>query len=176
MNDERPESLDGATQRLARLPNTEVSAALEGRVLRSLVRAGVLRRAPHRVARRLVGLGAALLLFRAGVGIGAQIGRARDTAIATQEPQYLLLLYTGGSPHVEDVAAHRRWAHDLTTQGHTVYGERLSAIATASAADTLLAGFFIVSAPSANVAQTIAASSPHARHGGRVVIYRIRPT
>jgi|HubBroStandDraft_6_1064221.scaffolds.fasta_scaffold10433_5 hypothetical protein len=185
MNDDKPESLDRLAQGFARLPNVDVPPGLEGRILHSLLNAGVLRRTPHRVWPRLVGLGVALVLFGAGLGIGAQFARPRRIATTTREPQYLLLLYSGAGPQVEDVAAHRHWASDLAAHGHAIYGERLDAFATriehgvsttAAPADTLLAGFFIVSAPSANVAETIAASSPHARHGGRVVMYRIRPT
>lgn len=185
MNDEKPESLDALAQGFARLPNVDVPPALEGRILYSLLNAGALRRTPRRIWLRLVGLGAALVLFGAGLGIGAQFVRSRLTATTTREPQYLLLLYNGAGPRVEDVAAHRRWASELAAHGHAIYGERLDAFATriehgvptaAPPAGTLLAGFFIVSAPSASVAETFAASSPHARHGGRVVMYRIRPT
>jgi hypothetical protein len=185
MSVEEPEPLDGLAQKFTQLPHAEVPAPLEGRVLRSLINAGVLRGAPRRTWPRLIALGATLVLFCAGFGFGAYVGRPRETTATTHEPRYLLLLYTGAAPQVEDVAAHRRWASDLAAHGHTIYGERLDAhamgidpggAAAASAADTLLAGFFVVSANSASVAQRIAASSPHARHGGRVVIYRIRPT
>jgi len=185
MNDENPDSLDGLAQGFARLPNVDVPPGLEHRILHSLLHAGVLRRTPHRIWPRLVGLGAALVLFGAGLSVGAQFARSRHAATTTREPQYLLLLYNGTGPQLEDVAAHRRWASDLAAHGHAIYGERLDAFATriehgvptaAQPVDTLLGGFFVVSAPSASVAETIAASSPHARHGGRVVMYRIRPT
>ena len=175
-------------------PQANPPAALEARVESSLIAAGLLRGGRGRRDWRaplLVALTAGIACFAAGFGIGTarhSVDRggpsdSRNTA------RFALLLY--GAPLAQtspsDVEEHKRWAARLATEGHSIYGEKLasgggSLLPSPAGAtpinppDSALQGFFVVSARSEAEAIEVARSSPHYRHGGRVVVRRIEPT
>jgi hypothetical protein len=173
-------------------PPPNPPATLESRVERSLIAAGLLRdsrrgrnwRAPLSVA-----LAAGVVCFAAGFGIGASRHNLDGRTASPHEPRFALLLYGApvGQPSPSDVEEHKRWAARLATEGHSIYGEKLAsggaslppfpARATPiDLPDSALQGFFVISAPSEAEAIEVARSSPHHRHGGRIVVRRIEPT
>ena len=190
LND-KPEDDSGG--RLAgSLPPVTLPPALEARVERSLVSAGLL--VPARdVSRRkaiLTALAAGLVCFAVGLGVGTVRARPSAPPVAVTSnntPKFALLLYGDAADTVHsasDVEEHVRWARQLAREGHQISGEKLGGYAepigtgsTASGApDALLQGFFVISAANDVEALAIARSSPHFRHGGRVVVRRIEPT
>jgi hypothetical protein len=173
-------------------PQPNPPAALEARVERSLIAAGLLRE--NRRGRKwraplLVALAAGIVCFAAGFGIGASRHNVDARTASPDEPRFALLLYGApvGQPSPSDVEEHKRWAARLATEGHSIYGEKLesggaSLLPSPAGAtpinlpDSALQGFFVVSARSEAEAVEVARSSPHYRHGGRVVVRRIEPT
>ena len=109
---------------------------------------------------------------------------ARGTAVSrqpvTESPRFAFLLYGGeadGGSEADRVREYREWARGLASQGHFVSGEKLDDAATLAGPDVPnavgLRGFFIVDAASDEEARRIAATHPHLRHGGTVVVRRI---
>ena len=104
------------------------------------------------------------------------------TAAPADGPRFVLLLYAGSDP-VSGTADVRRqeygaWARDLAARGVQVSGEELSdesAALGAAGADgaALPRGFFVIRADDLAAAQRIAATCPHLRYGGRIVIKRV---
>jgi hypothetical protein len=188
MNDD--EDIRGLLGPLFRQANPP--AMLETRVERSLIAAGLLRdsrRGRNWRAPLLVALAAGILCFAAGFGIGASRLSLDGRTASPNAPRFALLLYGApvGQPSPSDVEEHKRWAARLATEGHSIYGEKLasggaSLLASPAGAtpmtlpDSALQGFFVVSARSEAEAIEVARSSPHYRHGGRVVVRRIEPT
>jgi hypothetical protein len=171
-----------------KLPPIPVPPGLEARIAGSLRAAGLIEGAPprRRWSGALWATAAGLVIFLTGYGVAVyRNGRPPDAAAQTR---YALLLYAGadvadtaGTPG--DVEEHRRWAATLANGGHTIVGEKLARDGVVLNPSGLIAdagpaleGFFIVSAANETEAQSIARSSPHFKHGGRVVIRRIEPT
>jgi len=157
---------------------------VEERVVAALRGRGLLAR-PAARRRWLMAAGYAAVL---ALGLGA--GRlSRPAATATTQPRFLLLLYEdvgfregGPADQQARVREYGAWARGLARQGKLVSGEKLGsggqelrpeAAAVALAPARLLGeprGFFVVVAPDAAAAASIAADCPHLRHGGRVVV------
>jgi hypothetical protein len=160
----------------------EPPADLEDHVVERLRSEGMLKPSPrHRRARDLVAAAAVLLV---GIAIGSYF---RPVAIdPPNQPRFLFLLYAaaGAQPGVADEESVAReygaWAAGLRKAGRLVSGDRLAAEprigignADARSLDTALQGFFIVGAASFDEAARLAGESPHARHGGRIVVRAI---
>jgi len=175
MNDE-PLSPDEQA-RLARA-RTDVAPppALEDRTVGALRERGLVR-SPRRHATWISIAAAAAILFL--VAWALIPGRPAPPAGS----RFVLLLYAGNEPVGADAEARRReyaaWARDLASTGVAISGEELGAgIRTvgpgpAAFPAALPRGFFIVSAADADAAERIAASCPHLRHGGRIVVQPI---
>jgi hypothetical protein len=173
-------------------PPPNPPAHLQARVERSLIAAGLLRdsrRAGNWRAPLLVALAAGIVCFAAGFEIGASRHNLDGRTASSHAPRFALLLYGApvGQPSPSDVEEHKRWAARLATEGHSIYGEKLapaegSLLPSPTGAtpinlpDSALQGFFVVSARSEAEAIEVARSSPHYRHGGRIVVRRIEPT
>jgi len=164
---------------------------LEARVTEALRAEGLIR-SSDRSNRRLLGLvAAAVMLFVAGVGTQRYLLEAVSPAAAsTVGDRYLLLLLEPAGavlePAVEAlrVQEYSEWAGGLAARGLLQAGEKLAdggevvgapAPAGSPPAERVT-GFFIVLAETEAAALEVAASSPHALHGGRVEVRRIEPT
>lgn len=167
----------------------EPPAALREEVKRSLQEQGLL--APHHTPRGMLGrslayAAAAALFFAAGALVG-QRGAAgpRPSAVGHQ---FVLFLYEDSTfradvPEASLVAEYSAWADSLRRRGALVAGEKLrggagtvlAGAARATARDAL-GGFFIVRAAGEDEALALAASCPHLRYGGRIVVREIEPT
>ena len=159
---------------------------LRARVIATLKSVGALspggRRVP-RAARSAAVLAAALIA-------GFLLGRVERVG-ASEVPRYLLLLYEDSTyrddrPVEQIIAEYARWADSLRTAGALEAGEKLAdrhvelapagAPARSPEEQGTPTGFFIVRAEDASVAREIASSSPHVRHGGRIVLHPIEDT
>lgn len=155
----------------------EPPVALEDRVVASLRRRGLLGSSRYAGARRAgAAIAAGIVLFLAGYAAGAsQIAPVPPGAPST--PRFMLLLHetaataSTGVPEDQLVDEYRRWARGVGAGGTPIQGEKLKIDAGQT-----LSGFFIIAAPSRQAAETVAASCPHARYGGRIEIREIDPT
>lgn len=157
---------------------------LARRVEQSLREHGLLRGRPARPR-----MAAALLLAAACFALGIVAGRwqMREPALPEVD-RYVLLLYTdatftAATAGRDLVGEYREWAGQLRANGRMELGERLDPLeerigspGTVSVPESRLTGFFIIRAPSPTAAAAIGRESPHARHGGTVVVRRIAPT
>jgi hypothetical protein len=186
-DDDRSEPDREIERRLAELPMAiPVPGMLEGRVMRAM-------RSSRRVSRAWLAV-AAVVLFASGLTAGRllPVGGGPESEVG---PGYLLLLYEHGEYRPESpsgtaarVDEYRAWARGLAERGVAIRGERLEAdgvefearAATvarrAAPADGRLGGYFVIRASSRAEAERIAATCPHLRHGGRVVVKAILPT
>ena len=152
----------------------EPPAGLKSRVIGTLTSAGTLTPSGGRVPR--AARWAALLA--AAIFAGFLLGRV-ERASASDVPRYLLLLYEDstyrdGRPVSEIVAEYARWADSLRKADLLELGEKLADPPRRDA--TSPTGFFIIRAVDGNAARAIAASSPHVRHGGGIVVRAIEET
>lgn len=177
-----------------RLPPHDPPPSLEERVVSSLRQRGKLATAGTAYRTRFwwtaLAVAASVALFLAGAVVGgARSGRPPATP-SDASPRYALLLYGGrtesAAAEAERVSEYARWARGIAAQGRYVAGEKLSDTArevtpaglterAATDAESV-AGFFIVSAATPAEADSIARTSPHVRHGGKVVVRAIEPT
>jgi hypothetical protein len=163
-------------------PELEPPARLEERVVAALRAEGALRPAPRRWTTR--DLPAAAAVFLLGLTLGAYLSPDASSP-ADSGPRFLLLLYEGEPPQARPGGAdlareYGAWAAGLRRSGRTVTGDRLASEprigvngADAGSMDAALQGFFILGADSLEEATRLAAESPHARHGGRIVLRAI---
>ena len=87
----------------------------------------------------------------------------------------ILLLYGGDTGDRADRREeYGGWAHSVASRGVDITGAELSdtgdEVPAGTADGPAPRGYFIVTASSAAEARQIAASCPHVRHGGRIVI------
>ncbi len=170
---------DEERRRLERLKRDVAPPShIEADLIRALRQRGLIRdprkhwvTAATLAASLLAGLAAALFVYR----------QVADRAPLDQ-PQFVLLLYAGddgatGSRRDEYAA----WARSMASQGTKISGlelvepSELMAVLPESQVQPTPAqprGFFIVSAPNLAEARRIAASCPHLRYGGQVVLRR----
>jgi hypothetical protein len=150
-------------------------AALEDRVTGELRRAGAF--APARRSRtHLWRAVAAVIIFLAGFA-SARLpwGTTADGA-----PQFLLLLYGGEAASPADVAArvaeYGAWARAEDDAGRLVLAEKLDDVrlllgpGAAAPADREPSGFFLIRALTLDAARAAAATNPHLRYGGTIVV------
>ena len=157
---------------------------LEARVRSSLAARGLIRRSPSHSPRWVSRAG----LLAAGIAIGAfayGAWKANDARPANQPGQYVLLLLgetpgDTGAVHVAREREYGRWASSLTNGARWVGGHELGDVVgeigpTPGAVPTTdrLAGYFVINAPSREIAAEAARSCPHVKYGGRVVVMAI---
>jgi hypothetical protein len=160
---------------------------LEETTVAALRERGLLR-PPHRrlaAAVALVAMAAALVAVAAWSVLHRSATPAPPATSAAAATRFVLLLYAGVDPVAGAPDTRRReysqWARDLAAEGTAISGEELAEesreVPGASSPPTLPLprGFFIVSAPDLAAAERIAASCPHVRYGGRIVVKRIAP-
>jgi len=126
----------------------------------------------------------------AGLAIGFFGGRLGVEAESTppKTPSFALFLMASSAVHYPDSASdadrvemYRRWARPLAEAGRLSLGEELvprrylvdSSRTTTVAADGAIDGMFVVSAPSVDSAISLAATLPHVRYGGAVMVQEI---
>ncbi len=146
-------------------------AGADARTIEALRSEGLLRSGRLSLFRWTAAAAVLVCAFAAGVRWDRSLARTA----AVRESRFILLLYGGDT----DNRADRReeyagWAHSVASRGVDITGEELSDTGDevpAGAADgPAPRGYFIVAASSAAEARQIAASCPHVRHGGRIVI------
>ncbi len=194
MTDETPldEGLSPEEQQLLSRTgrDREPPAELLDRIMRDLRSRGLL--APAREASlrpTVLRLLAAAAVFVLGLWIG-WAARTPEPASATSEPRFMLLLYSD-SGFREGTAADARqrvreygdWARALARDGRLVAGDELAGdgrqVTSSGASDAAPRrqdeprGYFVIVARDEASALQIAATCPHLRHGGRVVLRRI---
>mgnify|MGYP002624044176 CR=1 FL=1 len=185
--DHRPEPL--AALRRDPMP----PPGLEDRVVRTLAGRGMLHRdlgtaRPGRARRwftAVAAVAASLLIFMLGFAMGS------PAATTDTRPAFMLLLYEDasfrGPPVGQEMAyfnEYSAWADTLRSRGYEVSGAELAAAAhllepgaeapLATSDDPpgagTLPGYFLLRAASAESALAVAATAPHLRHGGRIVV------
>jgi hypothetical protein len=157
----------------------EPPSGLEDRTVRALRERGLVRRPrPRAIAIGAVAAAAAIVLAAGWAAMSR-------TAAPDDAPRFVLLLYAGADASAGTADTRRReyaaWARDLASRGVAITGEELgddtrevgAGASSSSSADLLPRGFFVVSAESLEAAERIAATCPHIRYGGRIVIRRI---
>ena len=184
MIDEPNDLSDGRGTLRGHVPIVDPPPALAARVRSSLAARGLI----HESTSPLGGWMSRVGLLAAGIAIGAfglATWRSNQTRPDTQPGQYVLLLLgeTHGDTGVVHVAREReygQWASSLAKGARWVGGHELGDVvyeigpklARTSAADRL-AGYFVIDAPSREVATEAAMSCPHLKYGGRVVLMAI---
>ena len=159
-----------------RLPReAEPPSHLEDRVVGELHRSGRLRGGRARAS--WLRYAAAIALLAGGILIGRLTARPVEVDPGAG---YLLLLYGSASSSGQSEAAlsteYAAWAHTLRDQRQLVSAERLRSEArvlgtTAEAAGGAApVGFFVIRAESLAAAEATAATCPHLKYGGTVVV------
>jgi hypothetical protein len=138
--------------------------ALEERTVASLRAARMLSPRRSQPLRWLVTAAAIAVAFAGG------IVAARATPSPASGPRFVLLLYGGDAdPSRDRHAEYAAWARTVATRGLSISGEELSG----PPEDAVPRGYFIVSARTSEQANQVAASCPHVRYGGRIVVRAI---
>ena len=176
MNDDQWLPEEQARLARARVPVTP-RAGDEDRLVAVLRERGLLRARRRRFA--IPALAAAAALVLAAVWLMTP----RQPAGAPSPPRYVLLLYAGTDSGEGTAAARRReyaeWARSVASGGVAISGEELAGesrtlgAVPSPAPDPVPRGFFVVAAPDLDAAARIAATCPHLRYGGRIVIQRV---
>lgn len=165
---------------LPRVADLDAPPGLEARLRAALVSERLLQ--PRRRPNWRLGVGVA-----AGFVIGVLVGMSatRSPAPTSADARYMLLLYPGdGAAHPvvdrdSSALAHREWLVALRTEGRVIRGDRLSPDAPALVGSTsdnaplVPQGYFVATATSIDDAVRVAASSPHVKAGGRIVVQAI---
>jgi hypothetical protein len=178
MNDDHWGPEEQARLARARVPVTP-RAGDEDRLVAVLRERGLLRARRRRGAIAALGAVAAALVLAA-----VWLTTPRQPPVAPAASRYVLLLYAGTDPVEAAASAARRreyaeWARGVASGGVAISGEELAdesrtvGAAASPAPDPLPRGFFVVSAPDLDAAERIAATCPHLRYGGRIVIQRV---
>jgi hypothetical protein len=158
---------------LDRLPRAAAPPPhLEDRVVAALHRAGRLR--PRRARPAWLRLAAAIALVSGGLVLGRL---TMPTAPAPADSAYLLLLYGGDAPIGAEpgrVAEYAAWAGTLRQRQQLIVAERLTPDARVLGQPTPggagPVGFFLIRADTLDAAAATAASCPHLKYGGTVVV------
>lgn len=141
--------------------------ALEGRIVSAFVASGLVRR--RRRWRAPLWLAAAAVLI-----IAIAIPLRRRPSVAPPRKTYALLLYMDSTYRLpqpghmnERIAEYMRWSDSVDKLGKLDVGGALK--------NSLpLSGLFIIHAQSDSEANSIAATCPHWKYGGRVDVRRIQ--
>jgi hypothetical protein len=128
---------------------------------------------------------AAVLAAAAAVVLIIWLRAPQPMTTTPDGPRFVLMLYAGESRTRDAPDRHQEyadWARGIARHGTTISGEELAdggdelGPASTSQADARLdepRGYFVVSAPDVDAARRIAATCPHLRYGGRIVVRRI---
>lgn len=169
----------------------ELPPGLEGRVLGALRRRGEIRARPWSGwPGWTAAFAAGLLLAVAGIWFFRPSSPPADP-----RPAFVLLLeedagFQRGTPAEEArrVVEYGAWAGELARAGHLVSGEKLAASGILLTADGsrpvpppgpgtgAVGGYFILRASDLNEAKRLAATCPHLRYGGKIVVRQIETT
>jgi len=150
-----------------RLPPSRI----ENAVVDALVHDGLLVRRARGIGSWRLGMSLAACLAIA-ITAWLVIGK-KNAPTAASGPRFVLLLYAGedaareGPGRRQEYAA---WARGVAMRGTAISGEEL---ADDESDRNGPRGFFVVSAADADAARAIAATCPHVRYGGRIVVRRI---
>ena len=159
-------------------------ANLEARVRSSLAGRGLIRGTPPRRSAWAFPVG----LVAAGMILGALLSHGMTRTggrPATQPGQYVLLLLgetqgDTGAVHVAREREYGRWAASLANGARWVGGHELADVvddigpkSRSEPAVDRLAGYFVIDAPSREIAAEVARTCPHVKYGGRVVVMAI---
>jgi hypothetical protein len=144
--------------------------ALEAGTIAALRERGLVR--PRRSRAPFVWITAAVLAVAAFALV------ARGRAPAPAGPRFVLLLYAApsGPPSAGRHDEYAQWARDLRSRGVAISGEELDGgalLVGSGGAPEPPAGFFVVGAPDLSAARDIAATCPHVRHGGRIIVRQV---
>lgn len=158
---------------------------LKHRVITSLRGAGLLRPAPRRGWRPFAWAAGTVAAFAAGYAARSVMGTEPPPATGNR---YALLLYTDSTFRPEGsaeerVAEYTEWARSLRARNRLELGERLrdSAQVVSNRGEVspgprdespygVMAGLFIISASGMADAVALAATCPHVKYGGRIVV------
>jgi hypothetical protein len=160
-----------------KLSPVEPPPELAHRVRRSLLEKGLVHETGRWAQPLRTSAIAASFLF-----VGFFLGRSFDRAGSVAENQrYALLLYGGESSPGEESASRRHeygeWLRTVASGDRSFTGEELgppvTSFGSTGEATAPVVGFFIVSAAGDAEAQSIAQTSPHLKHGGSIVVYRV---
>lgn len=144
--------------------NREPAPGLEERVVRALTAAGLI----HRRRWPRIWMAAAAVTLAAAVALsGLHLGRGKAPG-----ETYVMLLYEDSTfqlPAPGHVAERRaesaRWADSLAERGKLDLGGRVDGSGP-------ITGMFIIRAPTEADAAKLAASCPHLKYGGHIVVRR----
>ena len=158
---------------------------LRHRVITSLRSAGLLRPAPGRGWHPFAWAAVAVVAFAAGYAARSVTGTEPPPVTGNR---YALLLYTDSTfrsdgSAAERVAEYTAWASSLRARSRLELGERLqdSARVVSNGGEVssglpvespfgVMAGMFIINAPGMADAVALAATCPHVKYGGRIVV------
>ena len=172
MMDDKRDDADAWVARVKR--EVAPPAGARARIAGDLRQRGMLPARRLAAAQPWIRAAAAVVFFASGWLAASAYNAPRPPT----EPRYMFLLF-GETSAPPDLAArvdeYRAWAVNVREAGTDVSGERLAndrvAVGTQMREDDAsLGGYFIVSAPSPDVARALAEQHPHTRHGGTIVI------
>jgi hypothetical protein len=149
--------------------------ALEDRTLDALHRRGLLAVRARRGWRRA----AALLALMASAAAAGWLARGVPAGRQDAGPRFVLLLYGDAQGHASPDAAVREygaWARELAGTGTAVSGERLAneAVVVGAPIEAVsVRGYFIVHTADERRAVEIAATHPHVKRGGTIIVRRM---
>ena len=120
------------------------------------------------------------------VALMSSLGSRTGSGPSAVSPRFMMLLYAGDSGVTGTDSDRRReyeaWAREVASRGVAISGEELASegidVAPGWSGNKLAPlteprGYFVISARDADSAKQIAATCPHLRHGGGIVIRRI---
>jgi hypothetical protein len=156
-------------------PPQHIERALVG----ALRRQGLIRTPRRPWLLPTVAAAAVLIGFAAGYWGSLKYGDAQSAG-----PRYVLLLYAGseGTPSSGHHDEYAQWARTVSAQGASVSGNELAVdteeigilpAPEAQTKPTPVLGYFVIDAHDIADARRIAATCPHLRYGGRIVLRRV---
>jgi hypothetical protein len=184
MNDEQQDLSPDERKALGEMKQDRHAPARIEQAILDTLRQGGLLAVRRRWSWPAVAAAAVVLVFVAWLGAQWQARRVPADGTRLAQSRFVILLYAGDSAANADGMSRRdeyaAWAHRLATQGTAISGEELEEtgvdIPAGSMTPQTLAqprGYFVIGARDAADATAIAATCPHLRHGGRVVVRRI---
>jgi hypothetical protein len=164
--------------------NARMAASLEDRLVSMLSSESLIHPDNNRRT------GAPIRAFAASLAllsIGAVAGHFGPGLLTERDPgqDYVLLLYgtpTDGSAETDRAREYGRWARDVDRipkvkllsaselADNPLMFDGAGSAPELAGADRSPVGYFLIRAPSPSEARRIAATNPHLRHGGRVVL------
>jgi hypothetical protein len=184
MNDEHQDLSPDERKALGAMKqDRQPPARVEQAILHTLRQRGLLA-VRRRWSLPVIAAAVVALVLAAWLGAQWQTRRASIERTPLAQPRFVILLYAGDSMANADGVTRRdeyaAWAQRLAAQGTTISGEELEETGVDIPAGSMTAqplaqprGYFVIGARDAADAKAIAATCPHLRHGGRIVVRRI---